>query len=402
MFHRWFMPFNLTATLQDLVAIPSVNPMGRPLEGPEFFEYRVTEYLERLFAGLDVPSQRQTVAPKRDNIIARFEGDPPLEHGGQLIVFEAHQDTVPTDGMTIPPFDPQIRDGRLFGRGACDIKGGMAAMLGVLARLVEQRPTPRPTFVMACTVNEENGFTGATKLCRSWIDEPNSLIPRKPDAAIIAEPTNLNVVVAHKGMVRWRCHVRGRSAHSSQPQLGENAIFRMSTVLIALERYQQEIAGKMAEHPLCGRPTLSVGTIAGGVSVNTVPGLCTIEIDRRVVPGEDPHQARQHVIDYLAAETKLGDRIEHDPPFMQGRGLKSDSNGQLAERLAGAVRQVTGRESRIIGVPFGTDASIIGPSGVPSVVFGPGSIDQAHTADEWVPLAEVEAASEVLYRMLTA
>lgn len=395
------MSFDLTATLRDLVAIPSVNPMGRPIDGPEFYEYRVTDYLERLFARLGIPAQRQTVAPKRDNIVACLEGDPPVNQGGKLILLEAHQDTVPTDGMTIPPFDPQVRDGRLFGRGSCDIKGGMASMLGALARLAQLRPSPRPTVVMACTVNEENGFTGSTKLCRAWIDEPCSLLPRRPDAAIIAEPTSLNVVVAHKGMVRWRCHVRGRSAHSSQPELGENAIFRMAPVLAALQRYQREIVGTLAKHPLCGSPTLSVGTISGGLSVNTVPGRCTIEIDRRVVPGEEPVQARQHVIDYLAAETQLGDRIEHDPPFMQGRGLKNDNNGELAERLTAVTRQVTGKESKVIGVPFGTDASIIGPSGVPSVVFGPGSIDQAHTADEWVPLAEVEAASEVLFRMLS-
>jgi acetylornithine deacetylase/succinyl-diaminopimelate desuccinylase family protein len=395
------MPFNLTSTLQDLVVTPSVNPMGRALDGPEFYEYRLTEYLERLFSRLGLPSLRQTVAAKRDNIIARFDGNPPLEHGGALVMLEAHQDTVPTDGMTISPFEPQIRDGRLYGRGACDIKGGMAAMLGALARLAEEKPSPRPTVIMACTVNEEHGFTGALKLCHIWIDEPNSLVPRRPDAAIIAEPTSLNAVVAHKGMVRWRCHTRGRSGHSSQPELAENAVFHMVPVLAALERYQRQVVGSLAEHPLCGRPTLSVGTIAGGLSVNTVPAKCTIEIDRRIVPGEDPQLARQHVIDYLAAETRLGEKIEHDAPFMQGRGLSSDNNGPLAERILNSVRQVTGKEPQIIGVPFGTDASIIGPSGVPSVVFGPGSIAQAHTADEWVPLAEVEAASKVLYRMLT-
>jgi acetylornithine deacetylase len=119
-----------------------------------------------------------------------------------------------------------------------------------------------------------------------------------------------------------------------------------------------------------------------------------------VLPGEDPQAARQHVIDYLAAETGLGDKLEHEPAFMQGRGLNSDNNQQLAQRLASVVQVTTGKPPKIIGVPFGTDASIIGPAGVPSVVFGPGSIDQAHTADEWVPLVEVEAASEVLYRLV--
>src|SRR5690606_38465631 len=123
------------------------------------------------------------------------------------------------------------------------------------------------------------------------------------------EPTSLNVVVAHKGMVRWRCHTLGRTAHSSNPQLGENAIFHMAKVLAALERYQREVVGTLAEHPLCGRPTLNVGVIAGGLSVNTVPGSATIEIDRRLNPGEDPRAARQHVIDFIAAETMLGEKV---------------------------------------------------------------------------------------------
>src|SRR5262249_32947910 len=131
------------------------------------------------------------------------------------------------------------------------------------------------------------------------------LIPQRPDAVIVAEPTNLNVVVAHKGMVRWRCHTTGRAAHSSQPELGENAIFRMATVLGALERYQREIVGTLANHPLCGRPTLNVGVISGGMSVNTVPDRSTIEIDRRLVPGEDPQAAWKHVVNFVASETGL-------------------------------------------------------------------------------------------------
>src|SRR5262245_46067176 len=160
------MPFDLVRTLSDLVSIPSVNPMGRPLSGPEFFEYRVTDYLEQLFRRLGLAYQRQTVEPKRDNIVARLDGDVPLSEGGSLILFEAHQDTVPVDGMTIEPWTPTVRDGRIYGRGACDIKGGMAAMIGAIARLADERPKGRPTIVLACTVNEEHGFTGATALAK--------------------------------------------------------------------------------------------------------------------------------------------------------------------------------------------------------------------------------------------
>jgi acetylornithine deacetylase len=260
---------------------------------------------------------------------------------------------------------------------------------------------------MACTVNEEHGFTGAAGLCRLWSDEahrsgePNPIFPHRPDAAIVAEPTSLQVVVAHKGTTRWRCHTRGRAAHSSLPAHGENAIYRMGHLLTALERYAGEIVGTLAEHPLCGRPTLSVGTITGGVSVNTVPDRCTIEIDRRIVPGEDSQAALQHVIDYLAKETPLRDFVLHDPPYMQSRGLSDTQNGPLAERLISAVKTATGVDCRSIGVTFGTDAGCYDATGIPTVVFGPGSIEQAHTADEWAPLAEVQQAADSLVRLVT-
>src|SRR5579863_3932004 len=157
------MPLDLVQTLSELVAIPSVNPMGRPLDGPEFYEERVTDYLQGLFERLRLPWQRQSVQPRRENIIARLDGT-----GDEVILLEAHQDTVPVDGMTIDPWKPQVRDGRLYGRGACDIKGGMTAMLGALARLAEVRPGGMPTEIMACTVNEEHGYSGASELHKLW------------------------------------------------------------------------------------------------------------------------------------------------------------------------------------------------------------------------------------------
>ena len=232
------MLLDLTQTLADLVALPSVNPMGRTVDGPEFYEYRVTDYLEQLFRRLELPYARQTVEPKRDNIVARLDGQVPPERGGPLVLFEAHQDTVPVVGMTIEPWTPAVRDGRMYGRGACDIKGGMAAMLGAVARLADERPKDMPTIVMACTVNEEHGYSGATALTKLWT-QGGPIVPRQPDAAIVAEPTELQVVVAHKGVVRWRCQTHGRATHSSQPHLGVNAIFKMRRVLEALERYQR-------------------------------------------------------------------------------------------------------------------------------------------------------------------
>jgi acetylornithine deacetylase len=312
-----------------------------------------------------------------------------------LILFEAHQDTVPVDGMTIDPWRPVARDGRVYGRGACDIKGAMAAMLAALSRLADDRPAGRPTIVMACTVNEEHGYTGATALSKLW-EQSGGIIPRRPDAAIVAEPTLLDVVVAHKGTVRWRCHATGRAAHSSQPHLGDNAIFKMSRVLPALERYQRDVAPQLGEHPLCGRPSLSVGTIHGGLSVNTVPDRCTIEIDRRLLPGEEPQTAYEAVIRYLADDPAIASSLVHEPPFMQARGLPDGANRPVAERLLAAVEPSIGQR-KTIGVPYGTDAATYQSMGIPSVVFGPGSIDQAHTADEWVSVDQLQAAVEAYY-----
>ena len=171
------MQLDLTKTLAELIAIPSVNPMGRDVEGEEFFEYRVTDYLENLFERMGVAWQRQAVEPKRENILARLDGRTPPERGGAVLLFEAHQDTVPVDGMTIEPWTPTIKDGRIYGRGSCDIKGGMVAMLGALARLADDRPPDMPTIIMACTVNEEHGYTGATALTKLWTAPGDSIMP---------------------------------------------------------------------------------------------------------------------------------------------------------------------------------------------------------------------------------
>lgn len=386
-------------TLAQLVAIPSVNPMGRPAAGPPFFEDRLTDHLEATFRRLGLALQRQAVAPGRENLLARLDGIPPPERGGRLILLDAHQDTVPVEGMTIEPFAPRVRDGRLYGRGSCDTKGGMAAMLAAVARLADERPDGRPTILLSCTVNEEYGFTGATALARLLTDDPSGIVPRRPDAAIVAEPTGLNVVVAHKGVVRWKCHTAGRACHSAQPEAGENAIYRMARTLGAIQRYAEEVVAAAASHPRCGSATLSVGTVHGGTSVNTVPDRCTIEIDRRLPPGEQPEDARAGLIDYLQRTAELGFPLLHDPPYMQGMALSDEANGPLSEEFSGHVREVAGKCEEL-GVPYATNAAAFSAAGIPSIVFGPGSIDQAHTEDEWLPLDQLEQAAEIYYRFV--
>src|SRR6266446_5758625 len=155
------MNLDVVQILGDLVRIPSVNPMGRPATGDIYYEHRMTGHLESLFRRLDLPVERHTVAPLRDNIVTRVEGDVAPQRGGKIVMLEAHQDTVPVEGMTIEPFTPRIEAGRLYGRGSCDIKGGMAAMIAAVSRLAKEKPAGRPTVVLVCTINEEHGFTGA-------------------------------------------------------------------------------------------------------------------------------------------------------------------------------------------------------------------------------------------------
>jgi acetylornithine deacetylase len=372
-----------TRLLRDLVALPSVNPMGRPLQGPDIFEHRVTAYLEDFFRGLGVPYERQTVAPRRDNIVARWEP----ASSPRTLMFEAHQDTVPTDHMTIDPFGAAIADGRLSGRGACDIKGGMAAMLAAFARLVREKPRGAAAVVMACTVDEEYTFLGVQRLVRDGL---------KADMAVVAEPTRLDIVHAHKGAVRWHMHATGRACHSSAPEKGINAIYRMGRLLVALEQYAEWLRNSRAD-PLLGPPTLSVGCIDGGTSVNTVPDRCRIEVDRRVIPGEDPLATPEEMTDFLRRELGVEFPFECDPPWMAAPALGPERSAELVARLGRAIDERQGGH-QVHAVPYGTDASSIAQAGVPAVVFGPGDIARAHTCDEWVALDEVAEASEILFR----
>lgn len=383
--------------LKQLVAIPSVNPMGRDLSGPEFFESRVSDWLARFFRSLGVPHERIEVVPGRANVIARYDAP----GARTTILLDAHQDTVPVDGMTIPPFDPVERDGRLYGRGACDVKGGMAAMLAAFVRIARERPRGAANVVMSCTCDEEQTGLGVDDLVQLWADarRRSKLLPEPPDSAIVAEPTDLDVVVAHRGTTRWKIRTRGKACHSSNPSQGVNAIYRMARVVKCLEQYAAELPQRVPLHPLCGPATLSVGRIDGGISVNTVPDECTVEIDRRVVPGEDGRAVMDHV------ERSLREQLDFDfdmqPPWIVGPTLSDEHNGELADRLLADVAAVVGPRKKV-GVPYGTHASRFAAAGVPSVVFGPGSIAQAHTRDEWISIAELRQATEIYYRFCSS
>jgi len=385
-------PETVVELLSRLVSIPSVNPMGREVEGPEFFEGRVVEYVLQFFAELGVPHEEIPVVPGRSsNVIARLDSS----DSTRTILMDAHMDTVPVEGMTIPSFGGEVRDGRVWGRGSCDVKGGLAAMLWAFRRLAIERPAGMPNLIMSCTCDEEATTLGISDLVRVWDDGKSKLITSAPDGAIIAEPTELDVVVAHRGAVRFKIRTSGRACHSSDPTQGVNAIYRMARIVTALEEYAPELSASRTPHPLVGPPTLSVGMVYGGASVNVVPDDCAIEIDRRLVPGDCATEAVQQIRDFLV------NRVEFDfvcePPWLSSPTLDDDDNGWLADGLLSCIESVAGPH-RTLGVPYGTHASRTCAAGIPSVVFGPGSIEQAHTKDEWIEIDQLEKASEIYFR----
>ncbi|MHB1556077.1 MAG: M20 family metallopeptidase [Isosphaeraceae bacterium] len=370
--------------LRELVAIPSVNPMGRALSGDTVLETRMTAYLESWFRERGIACRRQPAAPGRENILAFYEAP----NARRTLLFDVHQDTVPTDGMTIPPFEPTVEGGRVYGRGSCDVKGSMAAMLAAFERLVRERPSGSASVLLACTVDEEFTHVGSSVLAQS---------SHGADLAIVAEPTRLDLVHCHKGALRWKIRTRGVACHSSTPHLGKNAIYRMAGVLQRLE----ELAGTLsrsAPDPILGPPSLSVGRIEGGQSVNIVPDWCEIEVDRRLIPGEEATATLQQVADMLAALPGGLDGIDFGDPWVHMPALPP-SAGPWLEPVAAAVETATGRRPEVHGVPFGTDAGPLGAAGTPCLVFGPGDIAQAHTKDEWIEIEQVQLAAEAFYRI---
>ncbi len=381
--------------LQQLIAIPSVNPMGVDVSGSEYYEHGVTHWLVEFFRQLEVPYEIQEVSSGRCNVVAKFETTP----AAPTILFDAHQDTVPVDGMTISPFAPVIQEGRVYGRGACDVKGGMAAMLAAFSKLVRERRTDCANVVMACTCDEEYTAMGARYLARHWSPggSSESVAATRPDFCVVAEPTDLNVVVAHRGVLRWKIVTHGIACHSSRPREGHNAIYDMAQVVFLLQQYADQLMTEIPAHPLCGGPTLSVGKISGGTSVNIVPHQCEIEIDRRTIPGESSGAALQDIEDFLRQRTSVS--FEMLPPWIVADSLSDDNNRYLAEKLLEQIASIVGPREKL-GAFYCTNASCFAVIGnVPSVVFGPGSIDQAHTKEEWLEVAQLQQASDIYYQL---
>ena len=376
-------PEALFATLADLVAINSVNPQypGGPGEGA------LAEYLADYFQKNSIPFEFQTVLEGRRNVIARLDGSP----GGRTLVLEAHMDTASELGMHGDPFRPVREGNKLYGRGSCDTKAGLAAMMHALKILRESDVRPEASVLLVAAVDEEYTFQGVAKFLEKGVHA---------DGAIVAEPTGLETVVASKGVLRWRLKTRGRAAHSSKPHLGINAVNKMAQVLTAMEERFPTVFQKR-RHPLLGSPTLNVGIIRGGVQVNQVPDSCTIEIDRRLLPGETKESVWKEFESLLAGlrghDSEL--EVEMEAPVLEDYPLETRVSERIVQVVTKISQELIGH-SRMVGVPYGSDASKLARAGIPSIILGPGSIDQAHAAIEYVELDQVALAAEFYARTI--
>ncbi|MBB5032059.1 M20 family metallopeptidase [Prosthecobacter vanneervenii] len=360
-------------TLADLVRINSINSSYEGGPG----EAEAAAYVRKFFEQRGIEVWEQEVFPGRNNVIARIPG----RDSTRRLVFEAHMDTVSIKGMTIDPFDPVVRDGKMHGRGSVDDKAGLAAMMHAVADIHASGELPPCEVWMAAVVDEEYSFRGVVKLCEGL----------KADAAVVAEPTEFRCVIASKGVLRWRIKTKGKAAHSSKPHLGINAITAMARVVLALNEDHARM--QPAAHPLLGPGTCNVGVINGGVQVNFVPDEALIEIDRRLLPGEEVPQVLAHYQVLLDALMKQHPDVvaEMEEPMLQDWAFQTDAGEPLVQ-LARTLLGEMGRNDEVCGVPFGSDASKFSRMGIPTILFGPGSIDQAHAAVEYVECAEVEKA----------
>jgi acetylornithine deacetylase len=367
-----------TRLLRDLVAVDSVNPSLVPGAAGEG---AIADLIARELRSIGLGVELQDVSPGRPNVVGILEGRGP----GRSLMLCGHIDTVGVEGMA-RPFDPVIKDGRLFGRGSQDMKGGVAAMIGAVRDLAVAG-LERGRVIIACVVDEEYESIGAEALVTKW----------RADFGVVTEPTDLQIAIGHKGFVWVEIETGGRAAHGSRPRDGRDAIARMGRVLVRLERLDREVQARAA-HPIMGTGSLHASIIAGGRELSSYPDRCTLQIERRTVAGESEDTVLREVTSIL------GELRKDDPEFEgQARAMFSrpayeiDRQHELPQQLARAAADA-GRDASITGMSFWTDAAVMGFAGIPSVLFGPGGAG-LHSIEEYVNLEDVAICREALARL---
>jgi len=362
--------------LADLVATDSVNPsLVAGSAGESVIAAVIADALRS--AGLDAEVTEAT--PGRPNVIGILQGRGP----GPALMFCGHMDTVGTAGMH-NPFNPAIREGRLYGRGAEDMKGGVASMLGAARVLAEKGGLSRGKLIIAAVADEEYASIGAEALVRQW----------HADAAVVPEPTGLRIATGHRGFSWIEIVAEGVAAHGSRPREGRDAIVRMGRILVRLEELDRRLQAR-TPHPVIGTPSLHASLISGGRELSTYPDRCMLQLERRSIIGEDGQTALREIEEILqalrqeeeafhASARLFFDRLPYETP--QGHPLISE----LATALAKA-----GRDPIRGGTTFWTDAAVLGHAGIPSVIFGPGGAG-LHSAEEYVEIDQVIICRDVL------
>ena len=370
------------ALTRELVAIDSVNPSLVPgAAGEGAIAEWLAAYLRR--AGFDV--EVQEVAPGRPNVVAVADGASP----GPTRLLCGHTDTVGVDGMTTP-FSPVLRDGQLYGRGAQDMKGGLAAMIVAAERWLQSPRRGAGRVIVAAVADEEYASLGAEALARRWV----------ADQAVIPEPTGMAVAITHKGFSCVDVVTYGRAAHGSRPADGIDAVLLMGRVLARLESLDRDLQSR-PPHPRLGTGSLHAGRIVGGTELSIYPARCSLQVERRTLPGEPLDIALSEVGLILDQLGKSDPTFRADVTLLLARpayGIDAD------HALPAALRQLAahaGREAPVTGMSFWTDAALLGAAGIPTVLFGPRGAG-LHGIDEHVVVDDLHVCADVFSRWLGA
>ena len=365
--------------LRELVAVNSVNPtLVRGAPGEREIADLIAAEMRR--GGLDVSIE--TVTHGRPNVVGVLES----ATSGRTLMFCGHTDTVGVTGM-IDPFTPVERDGRLYGRGAQDMKGGVAAMISAATSIAQRGDLSSGRLVVACVVDEEHSSIGADALVKSW----------RADAAIVTEPTDLQIAVGHKGFAWVSLVVEGKAAHGSRPADGQDAILRLGRVLVRLEALDRALQAR-PPHPLVGTGSLHASIIEGGHELSSYPDRASLQMERRTLPNEDEASALhevQQILDALAVEDGTF-RAEATAVFSRP-AYEIAADHELPGMLSAALAHAGG-QPRVTGASFWTDAAVLGHAGIPSILFGPGGAG-LHSTEEYVNVAEVLVCRDALVEL---
>ena len=367
--------------LRDLVAIDSVNPSLVPgAAGEAQIGQAVASHLRGL--GLDV--ELQEVVPGRSNVIGVLEG----RGRGRSLMLCGHLDTVGVEGMP-SPFDPMERDGRLYGRGSQDMKGGVAAMIDAARLVADGGGLPAGRLIIAAVVDEEYASIGADALVRRW----------RADGAVVTEPTDMAIAVGHKGFAWYEIETRGRAAHGSRPLDGRDAILRMGRVLHELETLDRRLQSA-APHPLMGTASLHASMIEGGRELSSYPDRCSLKLERRTVTGEADASVTREFEEILARLRRADPDFEASlTPLFARPSYEVPSQHALPLALRRALQALgPGSDTddrKFVGMSFWTDAAVLGSAGIPSVLFGPGGAG-LHSVEEYVEIEDVLRCRDAL------